>query len=260
MTLLVGMHYIATPRSQSATDTGEKGEFMEIANFRRDVIAILHFAEREINGAAIDARRRTGLHTAGLEPETSQLLRDMARSLLRNSAARQLHTSEMHVAAKESTGGKDHLWSMEFHAETSAHTRHRAVVFIEKQRIDAILKEIKIVGILQDIAPHIAVFAAVALHAGRPHSRAFRSVEHTELHRGLIGHNAHHAAKSINLTDDLSLGNTTYSRVARHLGDTLHIGSHQQHRASESCGCHSSLTTGMACAYHYYVVVKTHGA
>src|SRR5438477_352012 len=59
----------------------------------------------------------------------------------------------------------------------------------------------------------------VRLGAGRVHRWTFCAIEHAELNAAGVGHLAHLAAESVDLTNDLPLGHAADRGVAAHLGN-----------------------------------------
>src|SRR6202008_3042350 len=94
--------------------------------------------------------------------------------------------------------------------------------FFHDQSLHHILPEIQVGRGFQHEPPFFSKFPPVALCPRTPHSRAFRTIQHTELDRGLISNNSRISSKRIDLTNDLSLCNATHGWITAHLSDGLH--------------------------------------
>ena len=92
------------------------------------------------------------------------------------------------------------------------------LVAINEQAQHSILPKIDIGCLLQHAAPFSRKHHLVALASGTPHGRTFRLVEHPELDHGAVGNDARITTHRIDFADDLTLGNTAHSGVARHGG------------------------------------------
>ena len=73
-----------------------------------------------------------------------------------------------------------------------------------------------------------------------------------------VSDNAHISAQSIYLAHNLSFGNTTDCRVARHLGYLIHIQCDKQRLRAQSSRGGSCLAAGMTGAHYYHIKVKSH--
>ena len=94
--------------------------------------------------------------------------------------------------------------------------------------------------------------------ARAPHSRSLGAVEHPELQRGGIGHQTGVSAQGIHLPDNLALGNTTHSRVAAHLGQTVQIRREQQDGRAQVGRGHSRFTAGVATPHYNDIETIVH--
>ena len=87
------------------------------------------------------------------------------------------------------------------------------------------------------------------------HRRTFAAIEQTELNSRAIDGFSHQSAKCINLTNNLTFGNSTDGRIATHLADSIKITCKQSHTGAKSSCSRSSLRSGMACSDDDYVVL-----
>ena len=94
----------------------------------------------------------------------------------------------------------------------------------------------------------------VALSAGRPDSRSFCHVEHTELESCGIGHTSHRTAHGINFTDNVTFCDPADGRVAAHLGNMIQINGEKNGFRAHSGGGESCFTCGMTAAHNRYII------
>ena len=106
--------------------------------------------------------------------------------------------------------------------------------------------------------PCIDKLHTVALSTRTPHRRSFRAVEHAKLDGRFVRDNAHLSAKRIYLSDNLTLSNSTNSRITAHLRYFVHVHGDQQRRRTEIRRSACRFATGMAGAYHYDIIFKFH--
>ena len=98
----------------------------------------------------------------------------------------------------------------------------------------------------------------IALSSWTPHCRPLGAVQHPELDRRRVGDDAGVTSECINLTDDLSLCDSTDCRVAGHLGKSSHVHRNEENRRPHPCRSHRRLTSGVPAAYYYYIVTALH--
>ena len=73
-----------------------------------------------------------------------------------------------------------------------------------------------------------SIQAPIRLGAGRAHRWALARVQYPELNSGTIDGMRHSAAKRVPLFDDMTLANSTYRRITRHLADGIESVCNQQ--------------------------------
>lgn len=110
----------------------------------------------------------------------------------------------------------------------------------------------------KDFAPVQGKLDFIALRTGAPHCRSLGAIQHPELKSGHISDNAHIAAKSIYLFDNLAFSYTADGRIAGHSGEAKHIHRYKKDLGAKVCGRHCSLTAGVAAADNNYVVRVLH--
>ena len=85
------------------------------------------------------------------------------------------------------------------------------------------LLDVKIGLTLEHFAHLEPVLLLIALRAWRPDCRSARGVQQPKLDTYCVSNLTHYAAQGIDLANKVPLGNTANCRIARHLGDQVHI-------------------------------------
>ena len=124
----------------------------------------------------------------------------------------------------------------------------RAQGVVEQQFGRRILPDIEVSGIFQRMPPLLREAGFVALRPGTPHRGAFRTIEHPELDGRQVGDAAHLTAQCIYLSDNLTFGNSSDCRVARHGGHFAHVHREQQRARSQPCGGRGGFASGVSAA------------
>ena len=89
---------------------------------------------REIDGGAIDARRRSGLEAAEFQAEVAQRIGERLRRRLAEAAADGLHFAGVHQGAKERSGGDDDGARVEARSVLEHDAADRLAVVNERRR------------------------------------------------------------------------------------------------------------------------------
>ena len=105
-----------------------------------------------------------------------------------------------------------------------------------------------------------AIPGLVGLRPWGPHRRTATGVQEAELDTRFVRRQTHHAAQGINLAHEMTFGDTADRRIARHLGDQIHIHRVQRRLQTHSRGCVRRFTAGMTRTHNHDVVffVKHH--
>ena len=220
-------------------------------------LAPLHLGLREINSATIDTHRGTGLHAVGTKTYFAQLLGQAVGSRLGCASTGQRDPADVHKAVEEGTVCQHHMPGKKRRAVGNVHAGQRTVI-VKQEVVDSPLPHRQPVGMLENFAPLCRELITVGLRTRTPHSRPLRTIEHTELYRGSVSDDAHHTAQGVNLTHNLPLCDAPHGRVATHLGNLVHVHSHQERPCPQPCGGMCGLTPGVAGTHHYYVEIKSH--
>ena len=104
------------------------------------------------------------------------------------------------------------------------------------------------IGLRLQHLPHLqAVGLLIALGTRRPDRRTARGVQQAELDAHSIRDLAHNAAQRIDFAHQVTLGDATYGRVARHLCDQVDVEGVKASLQTHARGRHGGFATGMAC-------------
>ena len=172
--------------------------------------------------------------------------------------------SYVHQAVEESSCRHDNGFGTQLHAPDGLHSYHLLRLLLchrnrlHQQLISLVLPDIEVVGMVQDTTPFPDKLPTVTLGTRAPHGRSFTAVKHSELDGCGIRHETHLSSKSVNLPHNLSFGNTTYGRVARHLRDLVHIHRYQTGLCSHVCRGTSSFAASMTTSDNQYVIIHYH--
>ena len=211
------------------------------------VVAGLEFALGEVDGAAIESARGTGLESGQFKPGGREAIAHAFGGGVAGSAADGLGFPRVHDrfeerARRENDGRRevarvasgqdaDHPWH-----------RHSCLCF-HQQPFDQLLPQRQILLVLDPALHGELVEFLVALGARRVHRRALARVQHAELNSAGIGASTHDAAECVDLADDLPLGDATDGRVATHLGHGVRIHREQTRFRAEPSRRHRRLDT-----------------
>ena len=108
---------------------------------------------------------------------------------------------------------------------------------------------------LQHLAHLEAVLLLVTLGARRPHGRPPGSIEQAKLDSHRVSDFAHDPAQGIHLAYQMALGNPAHGRIARHLGNQVHVEREQGRFQSHAGRGHGSFAAGMAGADNDHIVL-----
>ena len=216
----------------------------------------MHFHILVVDAAAVDAHGRAGLHAAVSDAVRGDGFGQFVRSGFGHASAGQHGAAHVHQSVQEGAGGDDDAACVERYAPYCLHAPHFTV--LDEQAAYGVLPDVQVGRVFQHLAPGPDELGTVALRAGAPHGGTFRAVEQAELDGRSVRHQAHVSAQGVDFADDLSLGDAAHGGVAAHLPDFVHVhGDEAGLRAQAGCGgC--GFASGMAGAYHDYVVVEFH--
>ena len=165
-------------------------------------------------------------------------LRKMGNGRFCNATTSHHLSSYMHQPVEESTCCYNDTLGINLCAPDGAYAN--GLLVFHNQFISLILPYFQILRFIESFSPLPDKLASVALGTRAPNGRPFANVQHTELDGGGISHQTHLSAKGIDLSYNLPLGDASDGRVARHLGNLIHVHCHQT-----SLGTH--IGTGTSC-------------
>ena len=221
-------------------------------------VSILAFCQTEVDGLAIDSDRRSRLHTSHFEAHFRKLLGKAIARQFSTTTSGNHGASDVHETIEEGAGSKHHSLGLEANTHLRDNTLDTGMILAEEELGHGVLPDEEVGSILEHIAPCPDEPTAIGLTARTPHRRTLRTVEHAELDRAAIGDDTHHASQRVNLANNLSLGNAADSRIARHLGNLIHIHRDQTSAHTKTGRSMCSLTTGVSAANHKDIIFKSH--
>jgi hypothetical protein len=183
-------------------------------------LAVLPLQPREIDGSAIDPRRRTRLESRHGEANLFQLVGQVRRRRLARPSAGNPSLSPDVNAAAEKRPRRDHdALRRESPPFERFHSGHDVPAPGEHEPSDSRLNRLQPRVFLEQASHRAAVQPTVALGARSPHGRPFAPIQHSELERRQVRGTTHDSAKCVHFPDDCSLRDAADGRIARHLPD-----------------------------------------
>jgi hypothetical protein len=154
---------------------------------------------------------------------------------------------------QERAGGDYYARRTEPSSLQSLHAKHSPINRVEDEPCNGALHGLQAFALLEKRSDGAPVETAVALCARRPDSRAFASIEHTELNHGEVSSPSHDSSERIDLADDGSFGDATDRRIARHLTNRFERARNQPHTSAEASSSNGCLRTSVAGADDYNI-------
>ena len=163
----------------------------------------------------------------------------------------------MGQTVEERPGGDNHGAGLH-RSPVAQHDPGHAAVPADRKRGYLRLPDTQIGFVLKHFPHPEAVQFLVHLRARRPHRRTARGIQQAELYAGRIGQLAHHAAQSVDLAHQVTLGDAADGRVAAHLRHQVQVhGDHGGAQANPRAGARR-FTAGVAGADDNDVVPVGH--
>jgi len=210
--------------------------------FRR--VAGLFFHDREIDGLAVDARRRTGLESSDRKLQFAQPVRQADGGRVTRAAGRVVLQADMDESIQEGASGQHD--SRRFEAQPNlGHDASHAVTF-DGDVVDCLLKQCQVWLVFEAATDRCLVEHAVRLSTRRAHGRPLARIQDTELDAALVRGLGHRAAKRIHFLDEVSLTDATDRRIAAHLPKRLDVVREQQGRSTHAGSGERGFGAGMA--------------
>ncbi len=214
-------------------------------------VAGLLFQHREIDGPAVDARRRARLQAPLRQLQFLQARRQRHRRRVARTAAGVVVQADVDLAVQERPRGQHNSARTELHADL----RHRAddAIAFHQQIFHGLLEQHQVRLVFQPAADGRLVQHAVRLGARRADSRPLAGIEDAELDPALVRSDGHGAAQSVDFLDQMALANAADGRVATHLPQRLDVVRQQQGLATHARRCQGGLGAGVSAAHHDHI-------
>jgi hypothetical protein len=198
-------------------------------------IARLFRQAREIDRAAVDTRRRSGLQPALRQLQFLQPRCQREGRRIAGATRRIVLQPDVDQAVQKRAGRQDHR----LRAEADSRFGHDAgdAVARDLEIVDGLLKEAEIGLVLESSANRAPIEDAVRLRAGRANGGALRTVQNAELDSRFVRCRRHRAVESIDFLDQMPLADPADRRIAGHLPKRLdRMRDQQRSCAHPRCG------------------------
>jgi hypothetical protein len=127
----------------------------------------------------------------------------------------------MNLALQKRAGCEDYTPTAKDLTELCLDSSHLSIVRVNA--LDAGLAQCHALSAFHDPLHPSAIKGFVGLRSSRPNGRAFSCIQGAELNAGSIDSRRHLATKCVDLFDQMTLTDTAYCRIARHLPDAVEI-------------------------------------
>ncbi len=200
-------------------------------------VAGLLFQDGVVDGAPVNARRRTGLEAALGKLQFLQALTQRNSRRVAGASARIVLQANVDQAVQEGARGQHYSLG----PELQANLRHGAndTVALHHQVLNGLLEQPQVRLVLEAAADGLAIQHPIRLRARRTDSWPLRAVQDSELDAGLIRGQCHGPTEGVHLFDEVALADSADGRIARHLTKGLDVVREQQ-RLRTSTGCSQS--------------------
>ena len=215
----------------------------------------LFFQTTVINRSSIDSRRCACLEPVHLEPDCSELLRNLDRRRISCTPARNACIQSNENLPSQKRPCRQHN-SRRFHRLFVCCSYAGNSVALHCQCRDSALTNIQKLSFLQQFPHSPSIQTPIALGSRGPYRGPLRSIQHSELDSRAIRRFAHHTTKRIDFPNYRALCNPADSRVARHLPHRFEIRRQQQHTSTTTGRCIRRFYACVAGANNYYVVIR----
>ncbi len=205
---------------------------------------------REIDRAAVEARRRAGLQAADRQPQLAQPRAERLRRRVAGAPGLVMVEPDVDQARQERSGRQHDGVGLEANADLrddAGHARARAVA-IEREIVDGLLEQRQVRLVLEPRPDRLLVEHPIGLRARRAHRRPLARIERPELDARLVGRDRHRAAQRVDLLDQVALADAADRRIARHLPQRFDAVREQQRLAAHPRAGERRLGAGVAAA------------
>ena len=229
------------------------------AHHRRGIVAGLPFERREIDGAPVESRRRSGLEPAHGQGELAQSRAERLRRGITGAPSFVLFEADVDQSRQERAGGQHHGVRLERHAHLRDHAGHRRACsgVDHREVIDRLLEQREVGLVLEPPTDRGSIESAVRLGTRRSHRRALARVECAELDARLVRRDRHRAAQRIDFLDEMPLADAADRRIAGHLPQCFDAVGEKQRLASHPRARERGLGPGVAAADDNDIVLRS---
>ena len=224
---------------------------------RRRWVPLLHGGFVKVDGAAVDACRRTGLKAHELQAKCSERVRECHCRTLSVRAAVVDGLAEDDAPAQVRPRGENHGACRETFARLAEYTRDTLLsrsFLCEKLRHKQ-LAHIEVLCVLNGFLHDALIEELVRLHTEGVDGRAFARVEETALNARAVGGNAHLPAERIDLADEVALAGAADGWIARHHGDVVKRERDDEGALSQTRSGKCRLDARVPCANHDDIII-----
>ena len=213
---------------------------------RQRVVRMLLFHHREIDGLAVEARRRAGLQAALRQVQFLEARRQRHRRRIAHASTGVVLQPDVNLAVEEGACGQHHGRGQKADAELR-HGTGDALAFND-QIVAGFGKDGQIGLIFQSTADRLLVQHAVGLGAGGAYRRAFRGIQDAELDAGFVGGRRHRTTQRIDLAYQMALADAADRRIAAHRPERVEVVRQQQRVRTRPRRGKRSFGAGVAAA------------
>ena len=195
---------------------GCSGASPEIGEHRARIVAVLLAQSREIDAAAVDARRRAGLQAADAQGKLAQPRGQTIRGRIAGAAARHGSRGRRECGRRGTCRPSARRCAPETRcrsAVTQPATRSPCSV----RSATSCWNSCRFGWVSSSAADGALVQLPVGLRARGAHRRSLAGIQGAELDAGAVGRQRHRAAQRIDLLDQMALADAADGRIAAHL-------------------------------------------
>src|SRR5580704_1737333 len=232
----------------------------EIRKNRSRVIAVLLAQRREIDTAAVDARRCARLQASDAQWQFAQTRRQADRRWIAGPSAGVTLQTHMDLAAEERAGRQYDCRRTKLEPARGYDTGHAIADQDQIRRF--LLKQLQMSLRLQNPANCALIELPVRLCPSGAHRGSLAGVQGAELDTGLIGGARHGSPECVDFLHQMSLTDTADRGVAAHLSERLNVMRQQQRASSHAGSRERRFGAGVTAADNDDLVLlcKTHDA
>src|SRR5450631_1739154 len=232
--------------------------FADEGKYRLGCVPGLHFEFGEIDGAPVEAGRRSRLEPAHRQLQFAQAGAQCSCRRFARPARLVLRESDVNQSGKESAGRQYHRVPGKADSELGDDAGD-ALTF-EGEIVNRLLEQSQVGLVLEPRPDRLLVQKAVSLRARRAYSRPLARVQDAKLDAGFVGRQGHGAAQRVDFLDQMPLADTADRRIARHLSKRFNAVRQQEGAPAHARGGQRGFGPGVAAAddYDFEASVEEH--